>query len=89
MLHYTDLSAGIGKLDDDNDGLHNDMEVVNGNGVYAPGETSRYLLNTHNLVSPSGGVDCEYRTYRAEVNEWANNVGKFENVDWSQGGQQW
>jgi hypothetical protein len=90
MLHYSDVSSGIDKWDDDSDWLHNDMELdLNTNGTWDPGETNPNDDDTHNLSCPSTDIDAEYRTYRAEVTDWAVDIGNYDNVDWSQNGKQW
>lgn len=87
MLHYSDMTASIGKPDPDDDEVWAGLEGdTNGNGIFDPGETDPTLHNTHNI---SQDDDSEYRAYWREVNVWASDIGNYDNVDWSKGGKQW
>ena len=90
ILHYSDVSAGVGNADNDYDWLHDGMEVdSDGDGTWDCDETDPNDSNTHNMSCPSSDIDAEFRSYCAEVNSWNTEVGDYEELDWSWDGKQW
>ena len=90
--HYDDFTAGYYKVDSDEDGIANEIEDADGDGVLGPGETDPYVRNTFAAQFPGGRVtkDCEYRAYSHELTV-GNTIGTFDSQDWSAGpaGRNW